>query len=63
MSYLDGAAITKGKLGRKCMTSATEQLEAGPSARKRKAAVVKEVEQVNTMAVSQAALAARIHQC
>lgn len=63
VSHPDGASMTKGKPGRKCMTSATEQPEADPSARERKVAAVKEVEHANTTAVLRAAPAAGIHQC
>ena len=48
----DRAAMTKWKWGRKRKTPAIEQVEAGPSAPKRRVAVVNEVEQANATAVS-----------
>ena len=57
----DRAATTKGKRGRKRKTPATEQAEAGPSAPKRRAAAVNEVEQANATAVLWVAPVAKMY--
>lgn len=57
----DRAATTQGKRGRKRKTPATEQAEAVPSAPKRRAAAVNEVEQANATAVLWVAPVAKMY--